>query len=153
MEVMYRVLTRMYENSEILLEDVKDQVMVKEQERKAIHASHSAMKSAMSVIQGDKDKRAMFDMALEKVADDVSQKVGEMERFMDMSSNFMDSIDLQNGVFEEQGIKMLEEYEKKSALLLMGDSSETLDLNQDIARPEQLPQNGQAGDNYENLFD
>ena len=76
-----------------------------------------------------------------------------MEQFMDMSSNFMDSINLQNGVFEEQGIKMLEEYEKKSALLLMGDSSETLDLNQDVARPEQLPQNGQASDNYENLFD
>ena len=38
MEIMYRVLTKMHENSEILKEDVKDQVMVKEQERKAIHA-------------------------------------------------------------------------------------------------------------------
>ena len=28
MEVLYRVLTKMYENSEILLEDVKDQVMI-----------------------------------------------------------------------------------------------------------------------------
>ena len=153
MEILYRLLSKMYQNSEILLEDTKDNVMLKKQERNAIRASHSAMKSAMSVISGDPDKRAMFDMAMEKVADDVATKVGEMERFMDMSSNFMDSIDLQNGVFEEQGIKMLEEYEKKSSLLLMGDSSGTLDLNQDIARPEQLPQNGQVGDNYENLFD
>ena len=146
MEVMYRVLTRMYENSEILLEDVKDQVMVKEQERKAIHASHSAMKSAMSVIQGDKDKRAMFDMALEKVADDVSQKVGEMERFMDMSSNFMESIDLQNGVFEEEGMKMLEKWEREGASLILGDEKDdilvaanseenVLDLNAPIASP------------------
>jgi len=77
MEVLYRVLTKMYENSEVL-----------------------------SVISGDKDKRYMFDMALEAVADDVSKKVGEMERFMDMSSNFMDSVDLQNGIFEEEGMKM-----------------------------------------------
>jgi len=117
MEVLYRVLTKMYENSEILLEDVKDQVMLKEQERKAIHASHSAMKSAMSVIKGDKDKRVMFDMALEKVADDVSQKVGEMERFMDMSSTFMESVDLQNGVFEDEGMKMLEKWEREGASL------------------------------------
>ena len=46
MEVLYRVLTKMYENSQILMEDIKDQVEVKEQERKAIHASHNAMKSA-----------------------------------------------------------------------------------------------------------
>ena len=49
MEVLYRVLIKMYENSEILLEDIEDQVMVKEQERKAIRASHSAMKSAMNI--------------------------------------------------------------------------------------------------------
>ena len=63
--VLYRVLTKMYSNSEILLEDTKDQVRVKEQERKAIRASHSAMKSAMSIIKGDPDKRAMFDQAMQ----------------------------------------------------------------------------------------
>lgn len=74
MEVLYRVLAKMYENSGILVEDITDQVMVKEQERKAILASTSAMRSAMSVIKGDPDKKAMFDAALEAVADDVSKK-------------------------------------------------------------------------------
>ena len=133
MEVLYRVLTKMYENSEILMEDIKDQVMVKEQERKAIHASHSAMKSAMNIISGNKDQRAMFDMALEAIADDVSQKVGEMERFMDMSANFMESVDLQNGVFEEEGMKMLEKWEKEGVSLLLGTEKDSLVLqaNQD----------------------
>jgi len=126
MEILYRVLTKMYENSQILMEDIKDQVDVKEQERKAIHASHSAMRSAMSVISGDKDKRAMFDQALEAIADDVSQKVGEMERFMEVSENFMQSIDLQNGVFEEEGLRMLEQWETEGASLLLGSAKETL---------------------------
>ena len=112
MEVLYRVLTKMYENSSILAEDIKDQVAVKEQERKAIHASHGAMTSAMSVIQGDPDQRAMFDMAMENITEDVANKVGEMERFMEVSANFMDSVDLQNGVFEEEGLNMLEQWEK-----------------------------------------
>jgi len=108
MEILYRVLTKMYDNSEIMLEDIEDQVMVKEQERKAIRSSHSAMKSAMNIIAGNNDKKEMFDRALEVIADDVSMKIGEMERFMDMSTNFMDSIDLQNGIFEEEGLELLE---------------------------------------------
>ena len=53
------------------------------------------MKSAMNVISGDADKRQLFDAALEEIADDVANKVGEMEQFMEMSSNFMESVDLQ----------------------------------------------------------
>ncbi len=156
MEVMYRILTKMYQNSEILLEDTRDQVKLKEQERKAIRSSHSAMKSAMSVISGDPDKRAMFDAAMEAVADDVANKVGEMERFMEMSANFMESVDLQNGVFEEEGIKMLEKWEKESTLLLMGgneviSSDDSLDLNQPAARPDR--QERSSNSSYDNLFE
>lgn len=145
MEVLYRVLTKMYENSEVLMEDIKDQVEVKETERKAIRASHGAMKSAMNIISGNKDKRAMFDMALEAVADDVSQKVGEMERFMEMSANFMESVDLQNGVFEEEGLQMLEKWEREGVSLILGaektdiiekadDEMDILDINEPIKR-------------------
>jgi len=159
MEVMYRVLSKMSENSSILLEDVVDQVSLKEQERKAIMASHSAMKSAMSIIKGDADKRAMFDQALEVIADDVSVKVGEMEQFMEMSEDFMNSIDLQNGIFEEKGLKMLEEWEAKSDSLLLGSAkdeiislaendSEILDLDAPIKTPEKMGR----GNQYDDLF-
>lgn len=155
LEILYRVLSRMYQNSEILLEDTKDQVKLKEEERKAIRASHSAMKSAMNVISGDADKRALFDMALEEIADDVAAKVGEMEQFMEMSSNFMESVDLQNGIFEEQGLQMLEEWEKQSTLLLMGGkqtSGDTLDLNEP-QREKSRSERSKEDSDYENLFD
>ncbi len=159
MEILYRVLVKMYENSEIMLEDVQDQVMVKEQERKAIRASHSAMKSAMNIISGDKDKRAMFDAALEAIADDVSQKVGEMERFMELSDNFMKSVDLQNGIFEEEGLAMLEKWEKEGVSLLLGsqkqsllekanDDAEVLDLDSPLARPERAQGSKNQYDNF-----
>jgi hypothetical protein len=126
LELLYRVLLKMYENSEIMLEDIEDQVLVKEQERKAIRASHSAMKSAMNIIAGNSDKREMFDQALEAIADDVSLKIGEMERFMEMSSSFMQSIDLQNGVFEEEGLELLEKWEKEGVSLLLGSDKDLL---------------------------
>lgn len=146
MEILYRVLRRMYENSEILLEDLKDQVFLKDQERKAILASHTAMRSAMDVVKGDGDKKEMFDRALEAVADDVSQKVGEMEEFMLMSEDFMNSIDIQNGVFEEKGLQLLEKWEQESDSLLLGEEKDDLllsasndqdilDLNEPLKKP------------------
>lgn len=147
MEILYKVLGKMYENSEIMLEDVKDQVMVKEQERKAIRASHSAMKSAMNILAGNKDQRHMFDMALESIAEDVSQKVGEMERFMEMSSSFMNSIDLQNGVFEEEGLAMLEKWEREGVSLLLGDDKNLL------VKGIEVGQTGHSNNQYDKLFD
>ena len=160
MEVLYRVLVKMYENSEIMMEDLKDQVSVKETERKAIRASHSAMQSAMSIISGNGDKREMFDMALEAIAEDVSQKIGEMERFMDLSTNFMDSVDLQNGIFEEEGMALLEKWEKEGTSLLLGDEKQTLlldansdnsllDLNAPIKKKAEIPHDNQ----YNKFFD
>lgn len=160
MEVLYRVLTKMHENSAVLAEDIEDQVAIKEQERKAMLAGHSAMKSAMSIIKGDTDKRAMFDQALEAIADDVSGKVGEMERFMEMSEDFMSSIDLQNGIFEEKGMEMLEKWEKESTSLLLGeaktdiltkaeDDNEVLDLNAPIAEKVSTNRSNQ----YDSFFD
>jgi hypothetical protein len=155
MEIMHRVLVKMYENSEIMAIDLEDQVKVKKIERSAIQATHSAMNSAMSILSGDPDKKKMFDLALEAVNDDVSQKIGEMQRFMDLSSNFMSSIDLQNGVFEEEGMKMLEQWEKEGVSRLLGEdkntivrqgNSGTLDMNGPRADP-------QTGDNkYDSFF-
>ena len=161
MEVMYRVLSKMYENSEIMLEDISDQVEVKEQERKAIMASHNAMGSAMKILKGDKDKREMFDRALEAVADDVSQKVGEMERFMQVSDSFMSSLDLQNGVFEEEGLKMLEKWEQEGTSLLLGgekshlleqaaDDDDVLDLG---AAPPQREKVSNRTNQYDTFFE
>jgi hypothetical protein len=161
MEVLYRVLTKMYENSEIMLEDLSDQVVVKEQEYKAIKASHSAMRSAMDILSGNSDKKYMYDMALEAMAEDVGQKVGEMERFMDMSKNFMDGIDLQNGVFEEEGLAMLEKWEKEGVSFLLGgeknsivakanSGADVLDLNAPIAMPTKAER---GGNQYDSFFD
>ncbi len=160
MEVLYRVLVKMYENSEIMLEDIQDQVQVKEQEYKAIKASHSAMNQAKNIISGNNDKREMFDMALDAIANDVSQKVGEMERFMDMTTNFMDSVDLQNGVFEEEGLELLNKWEKESESLLLGNDKNKI-LNQansdsdvlDLDSPLKIERESGQGNQYDSLFD
>jgi phage shock protein A len=155
MDVLNRILTKMYENSEFVLEDTHDQITVKEQEYIAIKTGHGAIQSAMSVLSGDPDKKAMFEMAMEELADDVGNKVGEMERFMDTSKNLMASIDLQNGVFEDEGLQLLERWENESPLMAAelkdkkshAAAEKTLDLN---TPPKEL---ARKDNDYTQLFE
>ncbi len=154
MDILKRLLKKMYDNSEILLEDTKDQVKVKEEERKAIRTSHTAMKSAMNILRGNKDKRMMFDEAVEYIADDIANKVGEMERMMELSSNFMESIDLENAQFEDKGLQMLEEFEKQSTLLMLDPpktSANEFSLD-DLNVAEKTTENT-GSSSYDSLFD
>ncbi len=166
MDVLYRVLDRMHQNSEVLLEDTRDQVELKIMERKTIRASHGAMSSAMSVINGNPDQRAMFDAAMENIAEDVANKVGEMERMMELSNDFMSSVDLQNGVFADEGLRMLEEWERKSELMLAGGhieadgishkssaASENLDLDSIPKREKDIQTRGKGGTGYDSFFE
>jgi cell division protein FtsB len=105
------VLARMYEVSSYVIEDLEDDIQQKEIEYKTIKEAHAALKSSMSILNGNPDERAMFELALEKMEEDVSKKLGTMDRFMYMSESLLTSIDLEQGVLAENGMLMLEEFE------------------------------------------
>lgn len=126
MNNIYRVLDKMKVNCEIVFEDTSDQIQMKEDEWKGIRAAHKAMKSAMSVISGNADERALYEQALEYIADDLGNKIGEMERFLEISDNVLSGIDLQNDVYAERGLKALEEWEKTADSWILGDEKAKL---------------------------
>ena len=111
-EKIYTVLKKMYEVSGIVIEDLKDEMEQKEIEYKTIKQAYAALVSSMSILNGDPNERAMFELALEKMEEEVSQKLGTMDRFMDMSEGLVQGIDIEQGIFAEDGMRMLEEYEQ-----------------------------------------
>lgn len=145
MEILYRVLSKMYDNSGYLIKDIENEVRIKKQEREAIRSGYSAMRRAMSIIKGDPDKKMMFDQAMDAIVDDISSKIGEMERFMEVSSTFIESIDLQNGVYEQKGMELLEKMEKEGISLLLNQPGPEKVA---IKAPEQNNQDGK----YKHLF-
>jgi hypothetical protein len=109
---IYDVLTKMYEISGFVIEDLEDDVQNRETEYISIKKAHAALMSSMSIIKGNPNERAMFELALEKMEEEISTKLGTMDRFMDMSANLVAGIDIEQGIFAEDGMLMLEEYEK-----------------------------------------
>lgn len=80
---------------------------------------------------------------------------------MDMSKNFMDSIDLQNGVFEEEGLEMLQKWEKEGVSFLLGKDKATIIAKADnpsevlnLDTPVKIPtQKERGGNQYDSFFE
>jgi phage shock protein A len=152
MDILYRVLSKIHRNSGYLIKDTENEVRMRKQEYKAIKAGHTAMKRAMSIIQGDPDKKMMFDMATEAIVEDVHGKIGEMERFIELSGSFIDSVDLQNGIYEQEGLELLEKMEKEGVSFLLGDSPKDipgLEKDEEI----EVKDEPESFSSYSNLFD
>jgi DNA-binding transcriptional MerR regulator len=126
LEAIYRVLSKMYENSKIVRDQTADEIEMKESEWIAIRSASKAMRSAMSVINGNADERALYEQTLEFMATDVGNKIGEMERFLEVSQNVLAGIDLQQDVFSDKGLKELEEWGKTADSWILGDEKQKL---------------------------
>lgn len=126
LEAIYRVLQKMYENCKIMRDQTADEVSMKESEWIAIQSTHKAMRSAMSVINGNADERALYEQTLEYMATDVGNKIGEMERFLEVSKSVIDGINLENDVFSEKGLKELDDWEKTADSWILGDEKQKI---------------------------
>jgi hypothetical protein len=131
MEFLYKNLNKLREVSDIMIQDMNSEVEVKEQERAALLAGHGAFRSAMKILKGDPDKRALYDQAMDHLADDYARKVGEIENFMEASEGFIASVDLDNLVFEQEALEKLEELEQKTNKLLLGEDESPVNLTQE----------------------
>jgi len=158
MEGLYRTLNKTKEAAEFMVTDIEEEVDVKKRERKMVLAGHSAIRSAMKIIKPEDDKKAMFDMTMEFMAEDVANKVGDIEHFMEVSESFINGVDLQNGAFEEEGWAVLEQWEKEGSLVL-GDSKQKMlaqakDDNQvlDLDNPIERESVAQRSNQFSNLF-
>jgi len=155
----FRAMTaRVREGAEIVAEDMEQTVQNEEIKRKAVRSAYRSLMSAKQVMQGDAH-RELENMALENLANDYFSKIGEMEQFMDESKSFLDGMDLQNGIYEEDALSKLDEWEKKTdGILSVGKqkirvSGDPSDYGT-IGRPDELGAEAPARrQSYANLFD
>jgi hypothetical protein len=59
-------------------------------------------------MRGSPDKRALFDQAMDYLAEDYSKKVGEIQDFMRTSQGFIDTVDLENAAFDQDALDAIE---------------------------------------------
>lgn len=95
------------------VKDSQNQARHFDNERKALKAGSGALAKAVAVFRGKADENDVYNMAVEKLADDASMMLGEMEENLRWTEEFMAKVDLQTGTIPDDALKMLNEFEQK----------------------------------------
>jgi hypothetical protein len=93
-------------------------------EYELVKRTSSGMRAAMNILRGDPDKKYFFDLATDRVAQDMAQQLGQIKQAMRYSQEFVKEMDIQNGVMSEKGQRLLDRYQKGDFnALLTGDKA------------------------------
>lgn len=120
MEFLLTALRKYREAADVVIQDMTDEVDVRETERKAMLSAYGAMKSAKAILAGSSADKELYDQAMEYVVNDFGMKIGEIENFMETSQTFIQTLDIENGAFDQAALERIEAWEKKADSLLLG---------------------------------
>lgn len=151
LEVLLRVLTRMHEAAEFVVEDKTDEVRELERRKKAVNAAYGAMQDAWAIIKGGK-VREFFDSTVERLVTSLNQQLGEIDGFTEIAEGFMGSIDLQQGLYDDQMLQRLLEWEQKVDSAVLGDEKQQLLADATLATEAQFGTSGNTTGRYTQLL-
>lgn len=111
-EMWFEKLKKLEEYANLTIQDVTNEVNIRKKTFERIRAQHKAFKSVMSIVKGDPDELAMFTDAMDFMAKDISDKIGEMEHVIDSTTGMLADLDAKNGVANMRAEELLERYNK-----------------------------------------
>ena len=139
--VMRQILTaalRQIDGSRFKVNLLKDEYAL-------VKRTSSGMRAAMNILRGDPDKKYFFDLATDRVAQDMAQQLGQIKQAMRYSQEFVKEMDIQNGVMSEKGQRLLDQYQK-------GEFNAV--LNENPQQPQSILTTKKASDDaYSSLLD
>ncbi|WP_460554193.1 hypothetical protein [Hymenobacter daeguensis] len=94
------------------IDSSKFKVNLLKDEYQLVKRTSSGMRAAMNILRGDPDKKYFFDLATDRVAEDMAQQLGQIKQAMRYSQEFVKEMDIQNGVMSEKGQRLLDKYQK-----------------------------------------
>jgi hypothetical protein len=143
MQTLFRMLKKLSDTSELVLEDMQTTVDIKTRERNSIKAAYSAYRGALAILEGQSEGRELYDRTMEFLNDDYAKKLGEIELFMDFSEGVIKAADLERLAYDARATERLEAWERRLSETLAPGSAPgaplaTAPLSKDAADPLEL---------------
>lgn len=111
-ENWYKTLSKLADYANLTAQDAENEVKAQKERYDLVKTSHSAFKSAMSIIKGDPDELAMFNQAFDYVNSDIMEKVGEMDRVINSTGGMLDKMDIQKEIYAIKGDDISKKYQE-----------------------------------------
>jgi hypothetical protein len=105
----YEQLCKAQKALETIHSNIDFEINVSEEEYRAATAASNAWQTVRAAFKGSDASDLLQADAFAFLAQDYAAKIGEIESFMTDSQKFIDSVDLQNAVYTEKGMRLLED--------------------------------------------
>lgn len=106
----YEILSKLEKMAKLTVEDTENAVEMRREEYEEIKKQHKAFKSVMSIVNGDPDEMALFDQAMEKMSNEINDKVGEMEHVLNTAGGLISQFNADSAVNSRQARELLDKY-------------------------------------------
>lgn len=133
-EVFYRVLNKMRGSASDLIFQIDQEVRIAKENYEMMNTTHAILGKVKKIVSEGAEKQ-LYDETMEYLAEDYGKKVGELEHFVEFSGDWIEKSDLEKGRWQDEGLKKLEEWEKRSSTLL---GSEKANLISDAYDPNNV---------------
>ena len=107
----YEILKSLKHAAELTVLDTENEVNDRKEEFESIKAQHKAFSSIMSIMKGDPDQMEDFTRAMDFMAYDITQKLGEMSNVIDETGGLLSQFAIEEGVASKRADELLKKYE------------------------------------------
>ncbi len=111
-------LSKLDENWGISIIKLKHEVKRKRTEYETIREMHKGLSEAEMFANSDNEQARIFRESLDALEESVTQKIAAIDDFEKRSKGVMDGIDMEKQMANDEGLRMLEEYEHNGGLFL-----------------------------------
>jgi outer membrane murein-binding lipoprotein Lpp len=143
MKTVLDFMEKVNKSADYIIKETEIKVKLKETEYQIVKESSNALRTAVSIFKGNPDKKFYFDESMEYIQDDMTRKLGEMKRAMDLSMDFINGVDIQNGILSDKGQALLEAYNQGQFKM----------VQLDAPAPVRKEANPPKDSDYKNLLD
>lgn len=108
----YKVLMDLKTDAELTVKDTEYEVRERKEEFESIRAQHKAFSSIMSIIKGDPNEMENFQRAMDYMAHDVTQRLGEMSMCIEETGGVLANIAADRDISSKKALELLDRYDK-----------------------------------------
>lgn len=126
MEKYLKLFEKLDENWSLSIEGTKYEVERKREEFEIIKEMHKGLSAAEIFTNSDNEQVQIFQMSVKALEESVTQKIAYIDDFEKRSKSMMDGIDIDKQMMNDEGLRMLEEYQQNGNQIFF-DTQKTVD--------------------------
>lgn len=101
-------LKKLSKNTALMIQDRENSIRTKEVEYNSLKAGHKALSNATQIFNGKGSQKELYEQALKFLQEDMGVKMGQMDRYLEQSQEFLLKMDIESAIFDDEGAKVLD---------------------------------------------